>query len=238
MPCNTHHANIERLTDGHLDAAQIADLKHRLESEQCNECLEILENHLLLSELSHDWQEQEMPEWNRTQHIIKPIQKERHWTNFASIALSTMAIVLVLSQFQIHTTDHGILFSFAGQGQERIIEQRVESTLKRIQSQQKEYIDAKLVNFNNEQAAKNLQLINAVVELNRTERRQEMVKFVHFLDNKEQLSGSLQNTNNAVNYQAIDLEALDLEARDLEPLSLEPIEELNDSDLLTPKGTN
>jgi hypothetical protein len=223
MPCKTHQSQMNRLIDGHLDAVQIVDLRHRLESDQCNQCLDILESHLMLTELSHEWQEHDVPDWNRAQHIIKPTQSASHWTSFASLALSTMAIILVLTQFQIHSTEHGVLFSFAGQGQERIIAQRVESTLKTIQAQQKEYIDAKLVNLNNEQSEKNRHIINAVVELNRTERRQEMVKLVHFLDNKNQLNNYQQNINNAVNYQPININSLD---------------NLNDADLLQPKGTN
>jgi len=203
MPCDKHQEHLDAFANGSLNQRQQIKLKVLLSEQNCQQCLEEFEQIEQLNRMANEWTNEQVPEWSRAQHIVQQADSKWNWLNVSSFACSALALLLVLFRFEIHSTDSGILLSFAGQAQSQIINQQVHQKFSELQRQQVSYIDTKLENFSNQQNDRNLKLINTVVELNRTERRQDLGKLVNYWQLNQQDVRLQTKLDDALQYRPI-----------------------------------
>jgi hypothetical protein len=177
MLCD-HQLVIDHIND-FIEDKLSAELKQQVSAciEQCEDCQATYRQCLQLYQMSHEWQQQDVPEWHRTRYAVRPPVKQNSWLNWASMATSSLAILMVIFQLEINSGEQGLTISFGGNQTESKIEKLVEQRLASYQQEQEKLFAVKLnTALEHQDNRTKLRLANWI-EKNRDERQQD-IKFV------------------------------------------------------------
>jgi hypothetical protein len=169
----------------------------RLTIEELENNKALREEYALMQQLqgaSEHWQDQEVPNWQRTRYIAKATKHTPFWPWF-SVACSATALILVLLQVNVQTVSDGV---YIGVGQPMVRPEL--SSTKEVNSpsntQWHAYLNARLEEFEYQQNLRNQDTLNASVELSRQERHRETNQWVNYL--QEQRASDLQRVSNVM----------------------------------------
>ena len=175
--CN-HQLVIEHI-DTYIEGNLSSEVKHEIDHmlDNCKECHSTHQQYLEMHQLSHQWQEQDTPDWHRVKYAVRPPIKQANWLNWGAMATSTMAILMVVFQLEIVSADRGLTISFGGSQTEEKISQLVESQLESYKQQLDVSFENQLnIAFEKQDNLSKIRFANWV-EKNRSERQQD-IKFV------------------------------------------------------------
>jgi hypothetical protein len=177
MLCD-HQLVIDHINDFIEDKLSV-ELKQQVSSciEQCEDCQTTYRQCLQLYQMSHEWQQQEVPEWHRTRYAVRPPVKQNSWLNWASMATSSLAILMVVFQLEVNTGDQGLTISFGGNQAESKIENMVEQQLASYKKTHEKLFEVKLKTALEQQDNRTKLRLANWIEKNRDERQQD-IKFV------------------------------------------------------------
>jgi hypothetical protein len=177
MLCD-HQLVIEHIND-YVDNKVSPVLRHQIEEAlgQCSDCQSTYHQCIEMVQLSQTWQQESTPEWHRTRFAVRPPAKHNNWLSWGSMATSSLAILMVVFQLEINSTEAGINISFGGNQAESKIEQMVSSQLETYKSEQDKLFQVKLDNALEKQDNKTKLRLATWLEKNRDERQQD-IKFV------------------------------------------------------------
>jgi len=177
MLCD-HQLVIEHVNDYVEDKVSI-ELKQQMEQtfEKCSDCRETYQQCVKMYQMSHNWQEQAVPEWHRTSFAVRPPVKSSNWLNWSSLATSSLAILMVIFQLEINSGVNGVTISFGGNQAESKIATMVESQLAEYKNQQQKQFQIKMENELEKQDTRTKLRLATWMEKNREERQQDL-KFV------------------------------------------------------------
>jgi len=176
-PCN-HQLVIEHI-DSYIEGDLSSEVKREIDNilDNCNECQSIHQQYLGMHQLSHQWQEKDVPEWHRVKYAIRPPVKKSNWLNWGAMATSAMAILMVVFQLEIVNSNSGLTISFGGSQTEEKISKLVEIQLASYKSKLDESLDNQLNTALEKQTNLNKIRLADWLEKNRSERQQD-IKFV------------------------------------------------------------
>lgn len=167
--------------DGKLDSAERAELETALANNP-----ELREEYRVLQELQAaglDWQDQAVPHWGRLHGLNSvrrlPSNPAWPWLNWASLAASMAAVMLIVLQIQFTRTADGFTISFSGSSTVTM-EQLLQDHLLALRIQQTSYVDQQILALEQKNAAVNRQLLSAALTYNRDERRRDMGELVRY----------------------------------------------------------
>ncbi len=177
MLCD-HQLVIDHLND-YIEDKLSPEIKQQVANciEQCDDCQATYQKCLEMYQLSHNWQQQTVPEWHRTRYAVRPPVKTNGWLNWASLATSSLAIMMVVFQLEINSTEQGLTISFGGSQTESKIEKLVDEQLASYQQAQQKLFDVKLKTALEQQDNRTKLRLANWLEKNRDERQQD-IKFV------------------------------------------------------------
>ncbi|PCI72870.1 MAG: hypothetical protein COB38_02730 [Gammaproteobacteria bacterium] len=175
--CN-HQLFIEHI-DSYIEGNLSSEVKREIDKilDNCSECQSTHQQYLEMHQLSHQWQEQDVPQWHRVKHAVRPPVKQTNWLNWGAMATSTMAILMVVFQLEIVNSDRGLTISFGGSQTEEKISKLVESQLENYKHKLDVSFEKQLnVAFEKQNNLSKIRFANWI-EKNRSERQQD-IKFV------------------------------------------------------------
>jgi len=178
MLCD-HQLVIEHINDYVENKIKSPELKRQMEQmfEQCSDCRETHQQCVKMYQMSHDWQEQPVPEWHRTNFAVRPPVKSSLWLNLSSLATSSLAILMVIFQLEINSGVNGLTISFGGSQAESKIAEMVESQLAEYKNQQQKEFQLQMKNELEKQDTRTKLRLATWMEKSREERQQDL-KFV------------------------------------------------------------
>lgn len=142
--------------------------------QQCAHCREIHAQALEFHALAGSWRDEPVPDWNRARFAVAPARaSQRYWPAWGALAMSIVAIMLVLLRVEVSTTN-GLLISFGGTQTESRVQELVAAELERHAAAQALLLDARLDDFTADQLTTNQLLFARWQETARAERRQEL----------------------------------------------------------------
>ncbi len=152
------------------------ELKQQMENmfEHCSDCRETHQQCVRMYQMSHNWQEQPVPEWHRTSFAVRPPVKSNLWLNWSSLATSSLAILLVIFQLEVNSGVNGLTISFGGSQAESKIAEMVESQLAEYKDQQQMQFQVKLKDELQKQDTRTKLRLATWTEKNREERKQDL----------------------------------------------------------------
>jgi len=140
---------------------------------QCSSCEQAYLQAVALEQAAHEWKNQPVPEWHRTEYAVRPRQQSSGWLNWTALATSTLAILMVLFQVQISSNDNGFQIAFGGQSSDAV-NSIVEQKLREYKKQQSVMLDARFVAEADKQRTANKLMVADVLEKTRDERREDL----------------------------------------------------------------
>ncbi|MGB0495962.1 MAG: anti-sigma factor family protein [Kangiellaceae bacterium] len=172
--CN-HQLVIEHIHD-YIEGNLVAEMKRQVESmlDHCSECQSTHKQYLEMHQLSYQWQEQDVPDWHRTRYAVRPPIKQSFWLNWSAMATSTLAILMVVFQLELTTSERGLTVSFGGSQTEEKISKLVDEQLTNYKSTLDKSFDLKLnVALEKQNNLTKIRLADWL-EKNRSERQQDI----------------------------------------------------------------
>jgi len=167
--------------DGKLDSTERRELETALANNP-----ELREEYRVLQELQAaglDWQDQAVPHWGRLHGLNSvrrlPSNPAWPWLNWASLAASMAAVMLIVLQIQFTRSADGFTISFSGSSAVTI-EQLLQEHLLALRIQQTSYVDQQILAVEQKNAAVNRQLLTAALTYNRDERRRDMRELARY----------------------------------------------------------
>lgn len=171
--CN-HQLVTDHLYD-YIDDKLSPTLKKQVESaiNQCDTCQQVFQQAISVQQASHQWQEQSVPEWHRTDFAVRPKPSAFGWINLTALATSTLAILMVLFQVNISTNDSGLHIAF-GNPTDKHIDALVEQKITAYQKQQDTLLEARLLAQSEKiKTSSQLSIANSMQKM-REERRDDL----------------------------------------------------------------
>lgn len=134
---------------------------------------------------AESYQSEPVPGWDRDVTFDRPAKQ--HWWNWQglpvfSTAMSTMAIVLVLTGFQVSVKDGAVTMRFGAQDTEAQVESLVRARLADFQQNQQTSLTTFAQALQQQQLDASTQLTNYLLTSSRQERREDFAEFVKFIN--------------------------------------------------------
>lgn len=141
-----------------------------------------IETATLVSAQAQDFSEQEVPLWNMSATFTAP--EKAHWWHGQglSIAMSTLAIVLVLTGFQVRSDGDAVTISFAGKHSNSEIEHLVAEKLQTFQQNQQLVLNNFSQSLQQQQLDASNQLTQYLITSSRKERREDFAELIKFIN--------------------------------------------------------
>ena len=175
--------HVTALLEGSLPAV----LRERCESALlgCAHCREVYAQAQQYRDLATQWQDEEVPRWNRARHLVQPQRRNfgNQWLQWTALAASVTAVFLVISKTEI-STENGLMISFGGGLGEARVQQLVAAEIASSAAAQSRLIDTKLEEFSEQQLAANRLQYADWQDSNRAERQREMTLLMAGLQNQ------------------------------------------------------
>lgn len=169
--------------DNQLDARQRAEFERRcIEDAQFSAQVEAAN---LFTVQAQNYREQDVPQWDRTAMFNESAPTRWwHWQGLsaASMALSAVAIVLVLSGFQLRVDDGSVTLSFARQPSSQEIERLVNDKLQDYQHNQQVVLNNFTQALQQQQLDASSQLTQYLLASSRQERREDFAELIKFIN--------------------------------------------------------
>lgn len=177
MLCD-HQLVVQHIND-YVDNKLSQDMRKQVHQaiSNCDDCHSTYQQCLEIQQMAHAWQPEPTPEWHRTKFAVRPPVKQNSWLNWGSMATSTLAILMVIFQLEINSTEAGINISFGGNQAESKIENMVATQLAAYKAEQDKIFQVKLDDALEKQDNKTKLRLATWLEKNRDERQQD-IKFV------------------------------------------------------------
>jgi hypothetical protein len=173
MQCN-HKIISEHLYDYIDNNLSPTTQKHFEQAlSQCESCQSVYQQALNLHQSSHQWIEQKVPEWHRTEYAVRPRQNAPVWLNWGALVTSVVAILMVVFQVQITANDNGVNIAF-GSNSNAQVAAIVEQQMKQYKEEQELLLDARFVAENDKQLTINKLMVANAMEKTRDERRDDL----------------------------------------------------------------
>lgn len=173
MPCD--HQLVSDYVYDYIDGKLSPSIKKQVENaiSQCDICQQVFQQAIAIQQASHQWEEQAVPEWHRTNFAVRPKPSPFSWLNLTALATSTLAILMVLFQVNISTNDQGLQIAF-GNPNEGQINALVEKKMIAYQKQQATLLEARLMaQAESLKATNQLNIANSMQKI-REERRDDI----------------------------------------------------------------
>ena len=173
MSCD-HQFIAENLHD-FLEGRLAPELERRCRQilDECPECAEVCAQASALTRMGEQWQDVEVPEWHRNRFAVKPPVQNSHWMNWAAMAASLCAVMLVVFQMEV-STDNGLTVSFGGSLSEQRLEQSLAAAMETYRQEQDLQLTTFLADFADRQELSNQLLLSEWSDQNRQERREDL----------------------------------------------------------------
>jgi len=183
MRCN-HTIVTEHLID-YLDDNLSPSVKKQFESaiDNCDECMQTYHQAIAMQQAAHTWHEQSVPEWHRTEYAVRPRQSNGGWLNWAAMATSTLAILMVVFQVNIESSDSGFSVAFGGKSDAQV-DALFEERFNKYQQQQSALLDARLASQTEKLNTANKLAMSDLLEKTRDERRDDLSFLVTGIQNQ------------------------------------------------------
>ncbi len=140
---------------------------------QCDTCQSTYRKAVDLLQISQQWTDQAVPEWHRTEYAVRPRQNKSTWISWSALATSTLAIVMVLFQVQITSSDNGFTIAFGKQTDAQIAI-LLDRKLNQYKQEQANLLEAKFATQTTVQMNNNKLLVADILEKSREERRDDL----------------------------------------------------------------
>ncbi|TQV89773.1 anti-sigma factor family protein [Aliikangiella coralliicola] len=141
--------------------------------DNCETCQSCYQQAIALHQAAHQWKQEPVPEWHRTEYAVRPRQRQPGWLNWAAMATSTLAILMVIFQVQFSVNDSGFNIAFGNQSNQQV-NTLIEEKLNEYKKQQALLIEARFVAQSDKQATANQLLVANLLEKTREERRDDL----------------------------------------------------------------
>lgn len=173
MHCDHQIVSVHLLD--YIDEALSPSIRKQVEQAigQCQTCQSTYRQAMALHQASHQWKDQAVPEWHRTEYAVRPRQKSSNWLSWSALATSTMAIFMVIFQVQITSSDNGFNIAFGKQSDSQI-EALLAQKLDDYKAKQDLLLDARFVALADQQTTTNKLLVANILEKSRDERREDL----------------------------------------------------------------
>jgi hypothetical protein len=165
--------------NGNLPEHQMTQVRQQL--EQSTELRDDLNNLMLLHNSGSDWRDEPVPEWHRTAFLARRQKTNTGWLPWLSMATSFAAICLVVFRIEIVSTQDGFHVGFGQPTTQVAFQQQADQQLSDWRQEQEAYVSHKLLEFENQQLRRDQQLMAAVLELNKEQRRNELTQLTAYL---------------------------------------------------------
>ena len=173
MQCD-HQLVSEKLFDYIDQKLSASDTKAVAQAIQsCRQCEQVFQQAYNLNKGANQWQEQPVPEWHRTEYAVRPRASQKGWLNWMALATSTLAILMVVFQVQISSTDNGLQIAFGSQNAAQV-EALVEKRMAAYKKQQSTLLEARLLAAEEKQATNSKLIVADLLEKTRDERRDDL----------------------------------------------------------------
>lgn len=163
--------NVSDFLEGKL--APELDAKCREIIAGCPHCAETCDRARELYRMADQWQDRQVPEWHRTRYAVKPPVRESHWTNWAAMAASAVAVLLVVFQLEI-STENGLTISFGGSQAEQRMEAALATAMDEYRQEQDVLLTSRLSEFSDRQEIANQLMLSEWEDNNRQDRRDDL----------------------------------------------------------------
>ncbi len=167
--------------EGRLPPKDTQEIEHLIQTDaDCRAEYRILRE---MHEASINWEQQQVPEWNRTRYIAPPPVNRFQWLQWSSLTASLIAVTMVVLQINVQVADQGFYIGF-GQplpAQSQAVETpELEQRFKEWQYAQTQYIDDRFEDLQLQQASTSGQLFQTLLSFSRDERHREMTQMMKY----------------------------------------------------------
>jgi hypothetical protein len=164
--------HVSELLDGTLP--EVLRLRCETAQRECAECRAVVEQAQQWASLAHHWQDEAVPRWHRNRHLVREQPRPTPaWLSWGALAVSLIAAFLVATRAELSTTN-GLVISFGGSLGEQRVQQLVANELAASAVTQAALLDARLLEFSEQQLVANRLLYAEWQQENRLERRQDL----------------------------------------------------------------
>ena len=183
MRCD-HKFVTEHLLD-YIEDGLAPSVKKQFEHavDNCDSCMQTYHQALELKQAAYNWKEQSVPEWHRTEYAVRPRQSNNNWLNWASLATSTLAILMVVFQVNIQSNESGFSVAFGNQSSPKL-EALVDQRLNEYQKNQTTLLDARFAIQNEKLVNANKIAMSDLLQKTRDERRDDLSFLVTGIQNQ------------------------------------------------------
>lgn len=173
MSCD-HRIIQENLAD-YLEGKLAPELERQCDAlvANCPHCADSCARARRLYRLGEQWHDRPVPDWHRTAYAVKPPARQSGWLNWAAMATSCTAVLLVVFQLEI-STGNGLTISFGGSQAEQRMQQAVATALDDYRAEQDILLATRLQEFVEQQEISNQLLLSEWSDSNRQERRDDL----------------------------------------------------------------
>lgn len=136
---------------------------------------------------AHDYQNARVPDWNREATFTaseQPKWWQMQWLPVTSMAMSVLAIAMVISGFQIRTHDGEMTISFNQFADSQKVEQLVAARLTEFKAEQQQVLSTYAQTLQQQQLDASTQLTNYLLASSRQERREDFGEFIKFINDQ------------------------------------------------------
>ena len=133
--------------------------------QHCQYCQQSVAGIYQITRLAEGWNDQQVPEWSRVAHAVRPPVRYVSWPNWAAMACSLLAVLLVVFRFEVRLDD-GLTISFGGNQQQEQLQTLLAQELQSFAAQQNETLDERLEEYMEFQDLNNQVVLNDWLELN------------------------------------------------------------------------
>lgn len=159
----------------YLDDNLSPSVRKQFESaiDNCDECMQTYHQAIAMQQAAHTWRDQAVPEWHRTEYAVRPRQSNGGWLNWTAMATSTLAILMVVFQVNIESSESGFSVAFGGKSNAQV-EALVEKRFNEYQKQQLALLDARFASQSEKIKTANKLAMSDLLEKTRDERRDDL----------------------------------------------------------------
>ncbi len=192
MRCD-HKLVSEHLID-YIDNQLSPTVKKQFEQsiDNCSDCMATYHQALQMQQAAFKWQNEPVPNWHRTEYAVRPKQSSNGWLNWGAMATSTLAILMVVFQVNIQSSETGFSVAFGGQSNAQV-EKLVNDRINQYQQSQAALLDARLASQTEKLQAANKIAMNDLLVKTRDERRDDLSFLVTGIQSQRQQDKSKIN---------------------------------------------
>ncbi len=175
MNCQDCQDRLFDYDDGRLSPSVREEVESHL--NHCDDCAALLQDIWQMSQMTHRWENARVPSWRKQDTFFE--SSSWQWPQMLAMAASVLALVLVLMDVHITTTDNGITLA---RGNGAAVTQQVEAQLASYADTQADLLNQRLDEYSDQQAANNQLMLTTLLQASRQERRDDMTSLVSYLN--------------------------------------------------------